>query len=300
MSDDSTVFVDAKSIFKSTEQELDGKPAALVILRGKDGGKLFDLIDKNVSVGRNPDNTITLESESVSRYHFKLSLENQEWTLQDANSINGTYVNNEKIKGATALKKGDTIKVGNVAIKYIPQGDPERLSYDKLQWEANRDLHTGCYNKTYFTKALDLQFKKAKVSEIFLSLIVFDIDHFKKINDTYGHDAGDYVLKEITETIQKQSVRPSDIFARYGGEEFVILLLKTEFTKALEIAEDIRKGLEAHNFIYEDRKFTVTASFGVADYKKDVPTSADLFKRADSALYKAKSEGRNNVQFYKD
>ncbi len=301
MEDDSTVFIqDIESALKSTEQRPSKKPAVLLVDGGEYGGNLFDLIDKNISVGRGPDNTIVLEIQGVSRCHFKLSLKSEGWALEDANSRNGTYLNNNKVEKPVILKKGDIIKISNLALKFLPQGDPERLNYDKLQSKANRDLHTGCYNKTYFNNALDLHFKRAKAAGIPISLILLDLDHFKKINDDYGHDAGDYVLKRVAEVIQKDIVRPNDIFARYGGEEFVILLLNMESTKSLEIAENLRQTLEALDFLYGKQKFTVTASIGVADYKKEISTSTDLFKRADNAVYKAKSKGRNNVQLYKD
>ena len=297
--DDSTVFIkDIKSALKSTEEELGQRPAALLIVGGEMGGRLFDLKDQTVSVGRNPDNVICLDFKGVSRYHFKLTFNNNSWLLEDVNSRNGTFLNDQKLDSKKALEKGDIIKVGAVALKYIPQGDPERLSYDKLQWEANRDLHTGCYNKAYFNNALNLCFKKAKLTDLPLSLIILDLDHFKKLNDNYGHDAGDYVLKEMVQVIKARGLRANDIFARYGGEEFVILLPQTELQQAFSLAQELRKSIEDHDFSYEGNSLTVTASIGVADYRKDIRESTDLFKRADQAVYKAKSEGRNNVQVY--
>ena len=191
------------------------------------------------------------------------------------------------------------VKLGNIALKYLPKGDPERLTYDKLQKEANTDSHTGCYNKGYFNNALDLEVKKSKITGNPLSLIVFDLDHFKKLNDNYGHDAGDYVLKDVAAQIRAGGVRDQDIFARYGGEEFVILLPKTNLKQSFEIAERLRKLIENHEFNYEGNRLPVTMSVGVADYRQGVTTGTDLFKRADEAVYKSKQGGRNQVNFYR-
>jgi diguanylate cyclase (GGDEF)-like protein len=145
-----------------------------------------------------------------------------------------------------------------------------------------------------------LEVKKSKVTGDPLSLVLFDLDHFKSLNDNFGHDAGDYVLKEMARIIRSNGVREQDTFARYGGEEFVILLPKTNLKQSFEIAERLRKLIEGHKFIYDSKRLPVTASIGVADYRHGVSTGTDLFKRSDAAVYKAKQSGRNQVQFYKD
>ncbi len=298
--DDSTVVLtDIKAALAAAENEAAEKPAALLVVGGDLNGTLFDLVDEEVTVGRNPDNIIPLEFNGISRYHFKLVAGEDGHTLVDAGSRNGTFLNNKKIEAETLLNKGDMVKLGNIALKYLPKGDPERLTYDKLQREANTDGHTGCYNKTFFNNALDLEVKKSKITGAPLSLVVFDLDHFKKLNDNYGHDAGDFVLKEIAGQIRAGGVRDQDIFARYGGEEFVILLPKTNLKQAFEIAERLRKLIENHEFNYEGNRLPVTMSVGVADYRQGVTTGTDLFKRADEAVYKSKQGGRNQVNFYR-
>ena len=119
------------------------------------------------------------------------------------------------------------------------------------------------------------------------------------MNDNFGHDAGDFVLKELSALIRRNGVRENDIFARYGGEEFVILLPGTNLKQSYEIAERLRKLIENHQFIYEAKRLPVTASIGVADYRQGVLNGNDLFRRADNAVYKAKDNGRNQVQFFK-
>ena len=298
--DDTTiVLTDIRAALQASEKEAQQKPAALLVVGGDLNGTLFDLIDPIIGIGRNADNAIALEFNGVSRYHFKLHAQGDTHMLEDCGSKNGTYLNNKKVEANTNLAKGDIIKIGSIALKYLPKGDPERLTYDKLNLEANTDKHTGCYNKGYFNNRITLEVNKSKVTGDPLTLIIFDLDHFKKLNDNFGHDAGDYVLKEMAQVIRVGGIREQDIFARYGGEEFVILLPKTNLRQAFEIAERLRKLIENKEFLYDGKRLPVTASIGVADYRQGVVTGTDLFKRADDAVYKAKEGGRNQVQFYR-
>lgn len=298
--DDTTiVLTDIRAALQASEKEAQLKPAALLVVGGDLNGTLFDLKDPQVSVGRNADNTISLEFNGVSRYHFKLLASGENHVLEDCGSKNGTYLNNKKVEALTPLAKGDIIKIGSIALKYLPKGDPERLTYDKLNLEANTDKHTGCFNKGYFNNKITLEVNKCKVTGEPLSLIIFDLDHFKKLNDNYGHDAGDFVLKEMAQLIRTNGIREQDVFARYGGEEFVILLPKTNLKQSFEIAERLRKLIESKEFMYDGKRLPVTASIGVADYRQGVVTGTDLFKRADEAVYKSKEGGRNQVNFYR-
>lgn len=300
MGDDSTiVLTDIKAALATTENEASNKPAALLVVGGDLNGTIFDIASAEISIGRNPDNAIPLEFNGISRYHFKVKESGQGHIVEDLGSKNGTFLNNKKLEGSSPLNKGDMIKIGSIALKYLPKGDPERLTYDKLQMEANTDQHTGCFNKTYFNNAIALEVKKSKLTGDPLSLIIFDLDHFKSLNDNHGHDAGDFVLKELAYVIRENGVRDNDIFARYGGEEFVILLPKTNLKHSFEIAERLRKLVEDHKFIYEGTELPVTASIGVADYRQGVASGTDLFKRADEAVYASKEGGRNRVSFYR-
>ena len=298
--DDTTiVLTDIRAALQASEKEALQKPAALLVVGGDLNGTLFDLVEQITGVGRNADNSIALEFNGVSRYHFKLLAQGESHVLEDCGSKNGTYLNNKKVEANTVLSKGDIIKIGSIALKYLPKGDPERLTYDKLNLEANTDKHTGCFNKGYFNNKITLEVNKSKVTGDPLSLIIFDLDHFKKLNDNFGHDAGDYVLKEMAQVIRSNGIREQDVFARYGGEEFVILLPKTNLKQSFEIAERLRKLIENKEFMYDGKRLPVTASIGVADYRQGVNSGTDLFKRADEAVYKSKEGGRNQVQFYR-
>ncbi len=301
MGNESTIVItDIKAALDSSDLAASDKPAALLVVGGELNGTIFDLVNSETTCGRSIENSIQLEFQGISRQHLKVYLDGEVAAVEDCGSKNGTFLNNQKIESKSQLNKGDIIKVGSIALKYIPAGDPERIAYDKLNLEANTDQHTGCYNKAYFNKSLDLEVRKSKVTGNPLSLIIFDLDHFKKLNDNFGHDAGDYVLKEMASIVRQNGVREQDVFARYGGEEFVILLPKTNLKHSFEIAERLRKLVEDNHFKYEDKRLPVTASIGVADYRQGVATGTDLFKRADNAVYKSKENGRNQVSFFKE
>jgi two-component system cell cycle response regulator len=295
------VIKDIKAALAAAESEAKEKSACLIIMGGDLNGMIFDLKEGVTTIGRNAENNIALDFQGVSRNHFSITLNSKtnQVILKDLGSSNGTFLNNQKVETATFLRRADIIKIGNIALKFLPTGDPERLTYDKLAQEAHTDGLTRCYNKMYFNNAIEVEVKKTKLSNQSLSLVIFDLDHFKKVNDNYGHDAGDFVLKEMAQLIRDNGIRNGDIFARYGGEEFVILLPNTNLKQAFEISERLRQLIETHNFLYDNKRLPVTASIGVADHRTGVNNGTDLFKRADAAVYKSKQGGRNQVNFYK-
>jgi diguanylate cyclase (GGDEF)-like protein len=301
MSDDSTIVIsDIKSALHAAEEEAKSKDAALLAVGGEINGSIHDLPDGEITLGRGAECTICLEYAGISRQHLKIVIKGDKAALYDLNSRNGTFLNNNKVDKPQLLKKGDMIKIGSIALKFLPKGDPERLTYDKLQLEANTDGLTQCFNKTYFNNKCELEVKKSKVTGTPLSMILLDLDHFKSLNDNYGHDAGDFVLKEMSDLVRKHVIRPTDIFARYGGEEFCIIMPQTNLKKGFEIAEKLRMTIESFKFIYDKKELPVTCSLGVADYRYGVECGKDLFKRADTAVYQAKDGGRNQVSFYRE
>ncbi|WP_297447107.1 GGDEF domain-containing protein [Desulfurobacterium sp.] len=160
-----------------------------------------------------------------------------------------------------------------------------------LQRLATKDMLTGAYNRWKFLEDFESEFERARRYNYPISLIMFDIDHFKKVNDTYGHDAGDRVLKKIAKIV-KDNIRKLDTLVRWGGEEFIIFLPNTKKEGAAVLAEKIRQKIEKANF---DEVGKVTVSFGVAQIEKN-DTIDDLLKKVDKVLYKAKREGRNRVE----
>ncbi|MBF0102134.1 MAG: GGDEF domain-containing protein, partial [Desulfobacterales bacterium] len=169
----------------------------------------------------------------------------------------------------------------------------------RLNMIAAIDPLTGCYNRREMDRKMEQSFANAKRHEHELSVIMFDIDHFKKINDTYGHQSGDEVLKSVSKTVLKE-IRKGDILARYGGEEFLLLLPETNKRMAIMIAERLRQQIHQMNVNVNGIDINVTASFGVASLTVDMNGQEELIKEADLKLYEAKTNGRNQVMPHVD
>ncbi|MGI6049615.1 MAG: GGDEF domain-containing protein [Acetivibrionales bacterium] len=167
----------------------------------------------------------------------------------------------------------------------------KKYVYDNLESITLYDLLTDVYSRRYFFELLKGEISKAQRKEYMFSVIMFDVDHFKKVNDTYGHDKGDYVLKTIADIV-KSSIRKADALSRIGGEEFTILLPDTNIDKATALAERVRRSVEDYKFDVVGR---ATISLGVTEFKAD-DSSDTLFKRVDEAMYLAKNSGRNCVK----
>ncbi len=294
---DKTTVIKDQETLNSELQKAKEQEACLIIIRGTPQGHRFFLTQDEMILGRDPSADLSVNDQGISRRHAKLTKEKGKIRLTDLGSSNGTYINNVKINtnDSALLAKEDMLKIGNTILKFLPAGELEILFYGNLGSAAHTDPLTRIYNKGYLLEALEAEFKRAKALNNPFSLIFFDLDHFKKINDTYGHDAGDYVLKELTHLVRNSQLRPKDIFARYGGEEFVILLDKTPIKAATELAERIRATIESHAFVYEAKRLPVTASIGVAEISLEIESAQTLIKAADKALYEAKHSGRNKV-----
>lgn len=163
----------------------------------------------------------------------------------------------------------------------------------QLEHDAHTDFLTGIYNRSKFEKLLSDEITRSNRYAIPLSIIMVDIDHFKEVNDLYGHSVGDIVLKEFSDII-KHSIRQNDIFARWGGEEFIVLCPHTDIEGAKALAETLREKIEKYRFAHTGHK---TASFGVTQYNSNIDNST-LFSNVDTALYEAKSVGRNCVKLF--
>jgi diguanylate cyclase (GGDEF)-like protein len=171
--------------------------------------------------------------------------------------------------------------------------------HKQVEKHAITDGLTGLYNHKHFQGRLDEEFQRTKRIPQILTLMLIDIDHFKKINDTYGHPAGDSVLKKIAQSIRK-TLRGIDIVARYGGEEFAAVLMGTDRSGAKKMAERLRTSVMNNPFVMEEDKLSVTISIGIATHPHDAETKEELISRADQALYFAKESGRNRVCTWKD
>lgn len=170
--------------------------------------------------------------------------------------------------------------------------------YEKIKRFAVADGLTGLYNHRYFQEQLEKEYSRARRFNISLSMIMIDLDHFKQINDTYGHQQGDIILKGVA-AIVKRCVRDIDLVARYGGEEFAIILPETPKKNAVVVAERIREAVAKTEFYAGDTLLQVRASLGVSGHPDDdIKTRLDLVAKADKALYSAKEQGRDRVCLY--
>lgn len=286
-----TRVTDASS-FRPAESTED----ALVMIYppGADLGKKHELTGKVANVGRDPSNHIVVNSDSVSRRHARLTFDSGRRLVTDLQSTNGTYVNNQQIL-SRFLENGDQLKIGDTIFKYLVGSDVESAYHEEIYRMTIKDGLTEIYNKRYFLEALDREMSRSHRYKRDLSVVMFDIDYFKKINDNFGHLAGDYVLQALAKLISSRA-RREEIFARYGGEEFVILLPETPKDGAMELAEQLRLKVASYTFIFENEEIPVTVSMGVASIMGDSVTANEFLKMVDEKLYKAKGEGRNCVR----
>lgn len=267
----------------------------LVEIYGLNLGRKYDLLSEVVTVGRDPENSIVVESDSVSRRHCRIEKANEDWYIVDLGSTNGTYVNDILIQPRARLSSGQFIKIGDSIFKYLNGDNIESAYHEEIYRTVVTDGLTQVANKRALGDFLEREVARSRRHNRTLTVLMMDLDHFKLINDTHGHLTGDVVLKELA-GIVKNRIRKDELFARYGGEEFVCVLPETGLNSAKLLAEDIREAIEAHSINFEGQEIRVTVSIGAVEFdgKKHL-TSADLLMEADRNLYIAKNNGRNCV-----
>jgi two-component system, cell cycle response regulator len=270
-----------------------GKEACLVVIYGLDLGKKFNLEKPTIIIGRSSKADIQVDQESVSRNHARIINTGKSHIVRDLGSTNGTYVNDELID-EYVLRDGDFIKIGRTIFKFLTGSNIENSYHEEIYRLTTIDGLTQIFNKRYFMETLEREISRAHRYRRDLSLIMMDIDKFKPINDTFGHLAGDSVLKQLASVI-KARIRREDIMSRYGGEEFAIVLPEVDEQNAHQTAEKIRKLVEKTAFKFEETRIPVTISMGLATLRPDVHDPAEFIKLADAKLYEAKAAGRNRV-----
>lgn len=277
-------------------------PPCLVLLVGpaSEIGRQWPLEDTDRIVGRSIQAHVSIDDRSVSKSHAKIEIASGEVTIMDLESTNKTFINGKTLDPLTPMKltNNDQIKMGNVIFKFLEQGNIETVSVAQAFDRGILDALTKINNKGSLMAQGPDSFKKSKVLGVPLSIIVFDIDHFKQTNDTFGHTGGDYVLEELCRVIKENLIRGNDFFARAGGEEFALLLLGSDISQAGQIAERIRHTVEEHKFVFEGQEIPVTISVGVSSLLETDDNWQFTYDRADRALYKSKDEGRNRVTVF--
>ncbi|HWP08162.1 MAG TPA: GGDEF domain-containing protein [Polyangiaceae bacterium] len=272
-----------------------GNDCVVVIYAAEQGllGKRYVLDKGPIRIGRGADNAIVLEGDSVSRRHCHFDRRGGNWHIIDDGSTNGTFLNEEQVKGSAQLANGDRVKVGPTILKYLSGLDAEAKYHEEIYRMTIVDGLTQIHNKRYLFEALEKELIRARRYDRQLTLLIFDIDYFKNINDQYGHLAGDHVLRELARIVQER-IRRDEVFARYGGEEFVIVLPETPLAGGVALAENLRGRVETHPFAFQGERIPVTISIGCAMLSEE-KAAADLIQRADDKLYEAKRGGRNRV-----
>lgn len=291
-----TVIVEDKSLFSTTTSQ----KGYLVIIYGENLGKRFEITSDKLLIGRDLTSDIMINSTSVSRKHVLIYkgngtdyLAKEAFWIRDLKSTNGTYIGEQAIT-EQELANGDVIKVGSTIFKFILGNDLETEYFEEIYKLTIIDGLTDIFNKRYFLENIEKEVSRCQRYSRPLSLIMFDIDFFKKINDNYGHLTGDYILKKLSKVV-KDKIRREEIFARYGGEEFAIVMPESELKPAYILAEKLRKLIEETRFLFEGHVIPVTVSMGVSSLNKKVTTPFDLIAATDEKLYQAKGNGRNCV-----
>jgi len=266
---------------------------ALVLLHGDLPGQVFRLRPGRQIVGRRPESDIRLRERAVSGIHAEIIRVGDEVTIHDLASTNGTLVNGSRIKQPTSLTPGNLLRIGNCVLRYVDSLLEVEFT-ESLHSRGITDQLTGTFNQSYVVARL--AFVLDTVSEARpVSVIAFDYDEFKTVNDRFGHAAGDQVLRESANLIRETCIRPGDLFGRMGGEEFVIVLPDTPASRAADIAEEIRGALAERHFEVAGQFIRFTASFGVCSATSPAEPADALLGRADELLYQSKANGRNRV-----
>ncbi|HYX26050.1 MAG TPA: GGDEF domain-containing protein [Thermoanaerobaculia bacterium] len=248
-----------------------------------------------LEIGRSAAVGVSLpEVMSISRKHARLRYVGPVVTVEDLGSTNGTYVNGQPIHGRTVLRSGDRFQTAAVHFKFLHEADVESAYHLAIYELVARDGLTEIFNKRKFDEELQRELARAQRHHRPLSLVVFDLDEFKTINDTYGHLCGDFILKQVA-ALARDLVRPEQVLARVGGDEFVILAPETSAEGAEALASRLRDKVASFDHRYGDIQIAVSCSFGVAELRKEMTAPQDLFQAADDALLLSKRSGRNRV-----
>ncbi len=303
--DDETPFEKTSVIqsdtFKVRLAQAGQAPPCLVLLVGPSNqiGRQWPIEKTDFVIGRSAGSNIHIDDKSVSKSHAKLTLKAGEVSIIDLESTNKTVVNGQQVAALEPmiLKNNDQIKMGNVIFKFLERGNIETVSVAQTYDRGQIDALTGIFNRGALNAMGAENFSRARMLGTNYSILVFDIDFFKKVNDTYGHAAGDYVLKELSKVIREGLIRGNDVFGRYGGEEFCLLVMGSETNTVLQIGERLRKTIEEHKFEFEGTVMPITISVGISAIKDADLAWNDIFARADKALYASKEAGRNKVSF---
>jgi diguanylate cyclase (GGDEF)-like protein len=291
------------------QRRADLRPA-LVFLRGELLAVQIPLDREQVTLGRALDADIRVNDPRASRLHARINCERNEkngetrYRLSDLESTNGTLLNGKRIETAF-LQDGDKFEIGEQLIRFEMLDEIDREFQQQIHRLLVHDELTGLLTSKSFFSELRREAARAEAEDMPFCVLMMDIDHFKTVNDTYGHLVGSETLEDVGAVIRK-ALRAGDVGARFGGEEFAAFLLDADYSQAMIAAERVRAAIEKHDFpaVRRDgaepiKTHHITISIGVASYPEDGRDPLQLVEMADSALYRAKRNGRNQVCAYR-
>lgn len=269
--------------------------ACLVLIHGAGELGRRHPLRETFTLGRGPMNDLMLDLDDVSRQHAQVVPLEGGWAVEDLGSTNGTQVNGTDIEGRMLLRNGDLVKVGRAIFKYLAGGNIEALFHEEIYQLTVSDGLTKVPNKRYLLDFLDREIARASRYGSPLTAVMLDIDHFKKLNDTFGHLAGDEVLARLAGGISA-CIRREQLFARYGGEEFCLVLPELDPGQVEGLCQAVRQAVEGSKFNFAKGQAKVTVSLGAAPFAPDMSRTA-LLEAADAQLYLAKRRGRNQAAY---
>jgi len=267
---------------------------ALHVLDGGHAGKIFVLEAAESVAGRGESCALSLGDAGVSRAHASFVRSAVGIEITDLGSRNGTFVNGRRVAVSVLLRQGDTISLGGVRLRYGVEAEEQVRRLRDLHEAAVHDHLTGLYNRRFFEERLLAEVAYAVRHRAPLSLLMFDVDRFKQLNDTHGHVTGDFALKAVASALQR-GVRTEDFVARFGGEEIVVVARGSGLEGALALGERLRGRVEALALAPEGLTLKLTVSAGIATLSGSVTNARQLLLAADGALFEAKERGRNRV-----
>jgi two-component system cell cycle response regulator len=273
-----------------------GRSHVLVRMDGSDVGQVTTLTGTDIEIGRLAQCELHLPFEGVSRKHARITWKAGKYFVEDLGSANGTFVQGTRIDGREELLDGNVLQLGpRVVFRYSVTDTGEEKILRQLYESSVKDSLTGAYNREYFGERFKSEVAYSVRHQTELSLVFLDVDHFKKVNDTYGHPAGDAVLIATVAALSR-TLRTEDVVARYGGEEFAVVLRGIALGPATTVGERLRGLVENARVAHGEESIRCTISAGCASLACcEAPSAEAMIAIADRRLYVAKRGGRNRV-----
>lgn len=301
MWDPSTIEVTASDLMSMPAPGADvSTRGVLMLYNGDDAGRRFTLEPGAHVIGRSAAAGLVIDDGSISRRHALLQVSSAGAVLHDLGSANGSWVNDQRVTSPQTLADGDRLKLGRMRLRYLVEAHPDAQVHDRIWRLATTDAATGIWNRRHWMDALQQAVRLAARGGPAPAVVFIDLDHFKRVNDRWGHAAGDAVLREATERWRAE-LGPGEALGRLGGEEFGVLLPATDAPGARRCAERLREALAQWPMSLPAAdgaapvRHVQTASLGVVCWDAALVDGDAMLQLADQRLYAAKRGGRNRV-----